>query len=57
MDWKDEMKKAMKAIATACSHNTDWTKCYLCPFYQYCNAIEKDGCGVPDEWGLIEKED
>lgn len=56
MDWKDEMKEAMKAIAIACSHNTDWTNCYLCPFYQRCDAIDIDGYGTPDEWGLIENE-
>lgn len=52
MDWKDEMKEAMKAIKKACGKNTSWTECYHCPFFACCNAIEHENLPVPDEWRI-----
>jgi len=56
MDWKDKMKKAMKAIKEACEENTTWIgekreDCCQCPFFICCNTIELAGLSIPDEWG------
>lgn len=52
MDWKDEMKEAMKAIKRACEKNTSWIECCHCPFFACCNVLASEGLSVPDEWGL-----
>lgn len=51
MDWKDKMKKAMKAIKEACEENTTWTGCHQCPFFICCTAMADMGLSEPDEWG------
>lgn len=51
MDWKDKMKKAMKAIKEACEENTSWIGCCQCPFLTCCNVMVDMGLNEPDEWG------
>lgn len=39
MDWKEQMKEAMKMMKDACSKNNDWSQCEECPFDAYCDYL------------------
>ncbi|MDV3427432.1 MAG: hypothetical protein LIR50_10260 [Bacillota bacterium] len=52
MNWKDKMKKAMKAIKEASGENASWDNCYHCPFLACCNAMGHEGLSAPDGWEI-----
>ena len=49
MHWLEKIKAGMALIKEGCNQNTDWTKCPLCPFYEFCVLIEEDSKQTPDE--------
>ena len=57
MDWKEEMKMGMLMIQSACQKNTEWGKCYECPFNDFCDLIYDETFQFPDGWNLDESED
>lgn len=52
MDWKEEMKKGMLMIQSACRKNHKWSDCWECPFGEHCDDIYV----APEDWNL-ESED
>ena len=56
MDWVAKMKTAMELVHSACTENTDWTKCKECPFTIYCDAINLAvSQKTPEDEGWIEE--
>ncbi len=41
---------AIEDLKNACAKNTSWRNCNICPFEEYCDAIQKDGLPTPDLW-------
>lgn len=51
LNFIEEMREAMEKVSEACKHNEEWINCYiLCPFGDYCDAIERQGYPLPEEW-------
>ena len=46
MNWKDKIKRGMELIKEGCEEGT---KCYQCPFDEYCIILE-DKDNAPDNW-------
>lgn len=44
MDWKEKIEEGMKLIKEGCAEGT---KCYQCPFNEYCIILEDN---APDNW-------
>lgn len=44
------MAKAMIDLKNACTKNTSWRNCTICPFEEYCDAIQHEGFPTPDLW-------
>lgn len=55
MDWKNEIIEGMKTIKKICANNT-WLDCIDCPFGEYCNILENNGYGVPEDWSINKNE-
>lgn len=63
MDWKSEMRAGMEMMHKACEKNTEWSKCYDCPFDEWCTMLMersiKDGYDydtyAPLNWMEIEE--
>ena len=53
MNFIEAMNEAMKKLHEACKTNEDWLNCRLCPFGDYCDAIEEAGLGTPDERNFL----
>ena len=49
-NWIEKIKQGMELIKQGCSENSDWTACYKCPFYEYCDTKYYDGteCETPE---------
>ena len=56
MNWKEEMKKGMLMIQSACKRNPEWNDCHECPFDDFCDYIFAETSQLPEEWNL-ESED
>jgi hypothetical protein len=54
MDFTIKMKEAMVLLHEACKMNDEWVKCRKCPFTDYCDAIEENGLGTPDDNDFLE---
>ena len=55
MEFIDSMAEAMAMIQNACQLNTEWKNCEVCPFRDYCDVLEIEELGTPDEWELSQK--
>lgn len=49
MEWFEKIREGMALIKKGCSENTDWIKCYECPFNNFCNLIMDDDEKIPSE--------
>ena len=52
MDFINSMAEAIAMIQNACQLNTEWKNCEICPFRDYCDVLEYEELGTPDEWEL-----
>ena len=53
MEFVEKIKEAMKMLHDACAMNDKWQNCKYCPFEEFCDAMEKDHLGTPDEEGFL----
>ena len=49
MEWYEKIREGMALIKQGCGENTEWTKCYECPFNDFCNLIMDDDDKIPSE--------
>ena len=49
MNWKEKIKEGMKLIKEGCLEQTEWVKCYECPFGDFCTSLEKDNWNIPSD--------
>ena len=54
MDFISKMEEAMVLLQEACKMNDEWAKCNDCPFGDYCDTLEREGFGTPDEDTFLE---
>ncbi len=50
MEFVEDMQKAMFDLVLACRKNEEWVNCKYCPFRKYCDVLEANGLGTPDDW-------
>lgn len=48
-DFVERMREAMFVMQEACKLNDNWRDCMNCPFKVYCDVLEENGLGTPDE--------
>ena len=53
-NFTEAITEAIEALKNACAKNTSWRNCNICPFEEYCDAIQKDGLPTPDLWSKDE---
>ena len=46
---QEKIIEGMKLIKEGCSEQTEWRKCYDCPFSTYCELMEEFGYEIPSE--------
>ena len=49
MDWKEKIKEGIKLIKEGCLEQTEWEKCYDCPFGTVCVLMEENNYEIPSE--------
>ena len=49
MNWEEKIKEGMKLIKEGCSEQTEWSKCYDCPFSTCCELLEENYYEVPSK--------
>ena len=55
MTWQQIIKFGMEVIADGCDRNTSLMTCDVCPFIEYCNAIQTGAeaglpVDIPETW-------
>ena len=48
-EFVEQMIEAMNVMQMACKGNDTWDDCQYCPFGTYCDVLEENGLGTPDE--------
>lgn len=49
MNWDEKIKEGMKLLKEGCSEQTEWRKCYDCPFSTFCELMEENNYEIPSE--------